>query len=79
MTSSEAVKLRIMTYHGWSVSRIMPHDHPEGYWRAIQGSNEIVEFSMEELFQSWTEHDAVLEQVFRVSINRKDQGYGTRS
>lgn len=71
MTVSEAVKLKIMTFHGWHVNRIFPVDNPGGYWMADNGKNQVIEFSAHDLFESWCNEPEVMEQVLNVNIIRK--------
>ena len=73
MTSSEAVKVKLMSIHGWSVNRMFPVDRDEPYYQAVNGSEEVVTaLSIEELFEAWTETDSVLEQILRVNTIRRN-------
>lgn len=71
MTDRDSVKLRIISYHGWSVNMVYPVDDEVGYWMAVSGNNQVIGFTMEELFEKWTDHPEVLKTVLCTNIIRR--------
>jgi len=71
LTPSQSLKLKLMTLWGWEVNRLFPAGG-SAYWRANRGENEeVIEFNIDSLFESWLEVDSVMEEVLRVKTIRK--------
>jgi len=77
MTVKDSILMQIIARAGWTVAKAYS-DELHWHWRAYRPENPdeyIMGFTIQQLFQDWTERNDVLAEFFGVKIIQKEENH----